>query len=270
MPGEMVDARKPAAAGVFYPADRELLARTVQALLDAAPPASQRGRGARVPRAIIVPHGLLGLPGTVAAAAWSRVAPHAARFKRVVLVGPSHHAQFAGIAAPFADSFATPMGQVEVDRIAIETVRRFPQLLLSDEPHEQEPSLEVQLPFVQALLPQVTIVPLVVGEAEDAETAEVLDSLWDDGTLLVVSTDLSHYHDATTAQRLDLATARAIEALDPSKIQEDQACGHAALRGLLVVARARTLRATRLDLRHSGETSGDLGEVIGYGSFALA
>ncbi|MGH7295135.1 MAG: AmmeMemoRadiSam system protein B [Polyangiaceae bacterium] len=265
----MVEARKPVAAGVFYPAEPELLSRTVLALLEAAPPASRPGR-ARFPRAIVVPHGLLGLEGTVAAAAWSRVAPHAARFKRVVLVGPSHHALFAGVAAPFVDSFATPLGTVEVDRIAIETARRFPQFLLSDEPHEQEPSLEVQLPFVQTLLPGVTIVPLVVGEGDDGEAAEVLASLWDDASLLVVSTDLSHYHDASTAERLDLATARAIDALDAAKIQEDQACGHAALRALLVVARSRALRATRLELRHSGETSGDLGEVIGFGSFAFA
>ncbi|HEY8089671.1 MAG TPA: AmmeMemoRadiSam system protein B, partial [Polyangiaceae bacterium] len=153
----MVDARRPAAAGVFYPADSELLGRTVRALLDAAPPASRPGsRAARFPRAIVVPHGLLGLAGTVAAAAWSRVAPHAARYKRVVILGPSHHAQFAGLAAPFSDAFATPLGPVEVDRIGIETARCFPQLFISDEPHEQEPSLEVQLPFVQLVLPEVT------------------------------------------------------------------------------------------------------------------
>jgi AmmeMemoRadiSam system protein B len=266
----MVDARKPAAAGVFYPAERELLARTVRDLLDAAPASKPGSRAGRAPRGLVVPHGVTGLAGTVAAAAWARVAPHASRFRRVVLLGPSHHVQFAGIAAPFADSFATPLGTVEVDRIAIETARRLPQLVVSDEPHEQEPSLEVQLPFVQTLLPGVSIVPLLVGETEDADAGALLESLWDDGTLAVVSTDLSHYHDAATAQRLDQGTARAIEALDPLPIREDQACGHAALRALLLVARARTLRATRLDLRHSGETSGDLGEVIGFGSFAIA
>jgi hypothetical protein len=267
----MVDARRPAAAGVFYPADSELLGRTVRALLDAAPPASRPGsRAARFPRAIVVPHGLLGLAGTVAAAAWSRVAPHAARYKRVVILGPSHHAQFAGLAAPFSDAFATPLGPVEVDRIGIETARCFPQLFISDEPHEQEPSLEVQLPFVQLVLPEVTILPLVVGETEDAESAQVIESLWNDTTLVVVSTDLSHYHDAATAQRIDHATGQAIEALEALRIQEEQACGHAALRGLLVVARARGLRASRVELRHSGETSGDLSEVIGYGSFVFA
>src|ERR1700733_1389146 len=158
----MVDARKPVAAGVFYPAERDVLARTVRDLLSAAPPSRSAPPLVR-PRAIVVPHGIVGPAGQVAAAGWARVAPHAARVRRVVLLGPAHHTQFAGIAAPFADSFSTPLGGVEVDRIAIETARRFPQLVVSDEPHEQEPSLEVQVPFVQLLLPGATIVPLLVG-----------------------------------------------------------------------------------------------------------
>jgi len=269
MPSQaMVDARKPAAAGVFYPAERELLARTVRELIDAVPPSRTTARAGRL-RAIVVPHGVLGTAGTVAATAWARVASHAARFRRVVLLGPAHHTQFIGIAAPFADTFATPLGAVEVDRIAIEVVRRFPQLVVSDAPHEQEPSLEVQLPFVQTLLPNAIIVPLLVGEIEDADAAEVVDALWDDDTLVVVSTDLSHYYEATEAQQLDEATACAVEALDARPIGEDQACGHAALRGLLTAARARKLKATRLDVRHSGEVSGDLTEVVGYGAFMV-
>jgi AmmeMemoRadiSam system protein B len=188
----------------------------------------------------------------------------------VLLLGPAHHAPFAGIAAPFADSFATPLGPVEVDRIAIETARRFPQLLVSDVPHEQEPSLEVQLPFVQTILPDAQVVPLVVGDLDDQDAAQVIDALWDDETLVVVSTDLSHYFDAATAQRLDEATARAVEALDALPIGEEQACGHAALRAALLVARARGLHATRLDVRHSGEASGDLGEVVGFGAFHIS
>ncbi|HEX3344199.1 MAG TPA: AmmeMemoRadiSam system protein B, partial [Polyangiaceae bacterium] len=252
----MVDARKPAAAGVFYPAEPEILARTVRELLDAVPPSKTSARAARV-RAVVVPHGLLGPAGAVAAAAWARVATQAARFRRVVLLGPAHHTQFVGIAAPFADTFATPLGAVDVDRIAVEVLRRFPQLLVSDDPHEQEPSLEVQLPFVQTVLPNTTIVPLLVGEIEDADAAEILDALWVEETLVVVSTDLSHYYDAVTAKRLDEATARSIEALDADAIREEQACGHSALRGLLTAARGRKLRASKLDVRHSGEVSGE-------------
>jgi hypothetical protein len=253
---------------VFYPAERELLARTVRELLDTAPASRATPKGARV-RAIVVPHGVFGPAGAVAAAAWARVAPQASRVRRVVLLGPGHHVPFTGIAAPFADSFATPMGTVEVDRIAIETLRRFPQLVVSDVPHEQEPSLEVQLPFVQTLLAGVTIVPLIVGELTDEEGAEVLEWLWDDDTLLVVSTDLSHYFDAPTAQRMDEATAQAVEALEPLAIGQEQACGHAALRALLIVARARGMRARRVELRHSGEVTGEIDEVIGFGAFTV-
>jgi AmmeMemoRadiSam system protein B len=265
----MVDARRPAAAGVFYPAEREVLARTVRELLDASPPSRTTARGARV-RAIIVPHGMLGPAGPVAAAAWARVEPHATRIRRVLVLGPAHHAAFAGVAAPFADSFATPLGAVDVDRIAIETARRFPALVVSDQPHEQEPSLEVQLPFVQTILPSATLIPLVFGDIDDQDAAQIVDALWDDETLVVVSTDLSHYFDAATATRLDEATARAVEALEPLPIGEEQACGHGAMRAHLLVARARGLRATRIDVRHSGEASGDLSEVVGFGAFAVA
>jgi MEMO1 family protein len=264
----MVDARKPTAAGVRYPAEAEALACMVRDLLAAAPPRPVSSRVA-CPRAIIVPHGMRGPAGVVAAATWACVAPHAARVRRVVLLGPAHHMRFAGIAAPFTDGFATPLGVVEVDRIAIETARRYAQLVVSDEPHEQEASLEVQVPFVQTLLPGVPIVPLLVGEIDDADAVLVVDSLWDEETLVVVSTDLSHYHDAASALRLDESTACAIETLEALRIGEEQACGHAALRALLMAAWTRRFYAERVDLRHSGETSGDLSEVMGFGGFVV-
>jgi AmmeMemoRadiSam system protein B len=264
----MVDARKPTAAGVFYPAEGEILACTIRELLAAVPSPPTTSRVGRV-RAIVVPHAIRGAAGAVAAATWARVTPHVALLRRVVLLGPAHHTRFAGIAAPFADCFATPLGVVEVDRIAIETARRFPQLVVSDEPHEQEASLEVQVPFVQTLLPKVSIVPLLVGEVDDQDAAQVVDSLWDDETLLVVSTDLSHYHDASSAQRLDEATAHAIETLQGVRIGEEQACGHAALRALLVAAWARGFSALQVALRHSGEESGHPSEVIGFGGFVV-
>lgn len=269
----MVEARKPTAAGVSYPAEREALEGTVRDLLaraqTAIAPQPARGDGARAPRAIVVPHAIRGTAGEVAAAAWARVVPVASRIARVLLLGPAHHASFGGIAAPFADAFATPLGSVTVDRLAIEGARRFTQVVVSDGPHEQEPSLEVQLPFVQTVLVDKPIVPLLVGELSDAEASEVLSALWDDGTLVVVSTDLSHYFDAATARRLDESTALAIEALDGSAIAEENACGHAALRALLLVARERRLRASRIELRHSGEMTGDLDEVVGYGAFTI-
>jgi AmmeMemoRadiSam system protein B len=264
----MVHARKPTAAGVGYPAEGEALACMMRDLLAGAPTRPATSRVAR-PRAIIVPHGMRGPAGVVAAATWARVAPDAGRLRRVVLLGPAHHTRFAGIAAPFADGFATPLGVVEVDRIAIETARRFAQLVVSDEPHEQEASLEVQVPFVQTLLPGVPIVPLLVGEIDDHDAVEVVDSLWDEETLVVVSTDLSHYHDAVSAQRLDESTACAIETLQALRIGEEQACGHAALRAMLMAAWPRRFYAERVDMRHSDEISGDVSEVMGFGGFAV-
>ena len=264
----MVDARKPAAAGVFYPAEREGLVERLRELLDAAA-SDQPGPSGWPARAIVVPHAMSGASGTVAAAAWQRVASSKAHLKRVVLLGPAHHVPFGGIAAPFADAFATPLGVVPVDRLAIEALRRFPQLAVNDLPHEQEPSLEAQLPFVQTVLDGVPVLPLIVGELADEDAAEVLGAIWDDATLVVVSTDLSRYFDAPSARRLDEETARAIEALEGTTIREERACGHAALRALLLVARARKMHATRLVLAHSGDRSGESDEVVGYGAFVF-
>jgi AmmeMemoRadiSam system protein B len=264
----MVDARKPAAAGVFYPADSERLATMIRGLLAAAKTARHPPRPSRV-RAIVVPHGIMGAAGAIAAAAWSLVASPSARIARVLLLGPAHHVPFAGIAAPFADSFATPLGEVAVDRLAIEGVRHLPQIVVNDLPHEQEPSLEAQLPMLQTCLPEATMVPLVVGDVTDAEGAQVVEALWDESTLAVVSTDLSRYFDVATAKRLDEATARAIESLDAAFVGEQQACGHAALRALLTVARARKLTAVRIGLGHSDHADADPDEVMGLGAFVL-
>ena len=141
---------------------------------------------------------------------------------------------------------------------------------MSDLPHEQEASLDVQLPFLQTIAPTATVVPLLFGQIDDQEAAEIIDALWDDGTLVVVSTDLSHYFDAATATAHDERTARAVEALEPAGIGEDQACGHAALRGLLLAARGRRLRASRLALRHAAPSGDDGSEVVGLGAFAVA
>jgi AmmeMemoRadiSam system protein B len=265
----MVDARKPAAAGVFYPADRDVLATTLRDLLAGAK-ASGATAGARAgAHAIVVPHRILGTGGMIAAAGWARVAARTLPVKQIVLLGPSHHVPFAGIAAPFADSFATPLGVVPVDRLAIEALRRFPQVSVTDLPHEQEPSLEVQVPFIQVVAESATIVPLLVGEVSDPEAAEVIESLWDDSTLVVVSTDLSRYFDAATARTHDEATACAIESLQGAALGEQQACAHAALRAVLMLAQSRKLRVTRLALGHSGESSGEQDEVVGLGAFML-
>ena len=267
----MVDARSPAAAGVFYPAERAQLVSTVQELLATARaaeiPAAVQGKPLR---AIVAAHSPYSSSGAVAAAAWARVSPSTVgHVRRVVVLGPAHHVPLGGVAAPFADAFETPIGTLAVDRIAIEAARRFPRFAVSDAPHDQEHSIEAQLPFIQTVLEQPAIVPLLVGDDGEEDAAEILETLWDQATLVVVSTDLSHYFDAVTAQRLDESTARCVESLRPEGIGSQQACGAASLRALLRVAKARGLTVTRLALRHSGESSGEQAEFIGFGSFAV-
>jgi len=259
--------RAPAVAGSFYPADpkelRELVAHT---LAGATPPAEDEPAA----RALIAPHAGYVYSGGVAAVAWLRAARLADRIRRVVLLGPAHRAFLRGLAAPRADAFSTPLGVVPIDRASIDALIDLPQLSASDAPHAGEHCLEVQLPFLQCVLPAVPIVPLVVGDAGDDEVQEVIERLWEDaGTLTVISSDLSHYHDYATARRMDAASCRAIEALDPARLGPESACGRVPVRGLLCAARALGLTARTLDLRNSGDTAGGRERVVGYGAWAF-
>ncbi len=270
----MVDARKPTAAGVYYPSAPQVLARTVRELVDAAVDAARSAPRAKRVQAIVAPHGRLAASGAVAAAAWARVVPRAPQIRRIVILGPAHHTVIAGVAAPFAEAFETPLGAVPVDRIAIEAARRWPELTLADAPHEHEHALEMQLPFAQTVVESPAIVPLLVGDVDDGELATALEAIWNDATLIVVSTDMSRYHEAATAAALDEATARAVEALDPPAIGPEQACGWIALRALLRVAAARQWTATRVaagsgTLLTSESAPPEADEVTGYGAFVL-
>jgi MEMO1 family protein len=279
----MVDARKPTAAGLYYPSAPQVLARTVRELVDAAA-ADARGQSPSHPsppsprtkrvQAIVAPHGRLAASGPIAAAAWARVIPRAQQVRRVVILGPAHHTVIGGVVAPFAEAFETPLGPVPVDRIAIEAARRWPELALADAPHEHEHALEMQLPFAQTVIEAPAIVPLLVGDVDDGELAAALEAMWNDTTLIVVSTDLSRYHAASAAAALDEATARAVEALDPPAIGPEQACGWIALRALLRVAAARDWTATRVGggfgtLWTEESAPTEIDEVTGFGAFAL-
>lgn len=256
--------RPAAVAGQFYPADPKELRGTVEAFLSAA-------ASAKVfpPKCLIAPHAGYPYSGPIAAAAYAQLVG-ADFITRVVLIGPSHFVHFRGIAGSSASQFQTPLGPVPVDEQAYAKVKDLPQFVISDKAHSREHSLEVHLPFLQVLLPRFSIVPLVVGEATPEEVAEVLDRLWGQNeTLVVASTDLSHYHDAETARRLDRATADAIVQMRPEAISEDRACGRLAVSGLLRIAAARQLRTRELDLRNSGDTAGPRHQVVGYGAFAL-
>jgi MEMO1 family protein len=262
-----VRVRAPAVAGFFYPEDPRELAAAVDACLAAAPPS----RGEPTPKALIVPHAGYVYSGPVAASAYARIAPHAGAIRRVLLFGPAHRVWVRGLAAPRVDAFATPLGVVPIDRAAIDAVVALPQVEVSDAPHAGEHSLEVQLPFLQRVLGEFALAPFAVGDASADETAEVIERLWGGPeTLVLVSSDLSHYHDYATARRLDRAVCTAIEALDPAALGPDAACGCVPVSGLLRVARRRGLHVETLDLRSSGDTAGDRDRVVGYGAWAFA
>ncbi|MEX2164994.1 MAG: AmmeMemoRadiSam system protein B [Sulfuricaulis sp.] len=258
----MPSVRNPAVAGLFYPRDpRELHAMVGEYL------SSAQAAGA-VPKAIIAPHAGYIYSGPIAASAYLRIKPARGRITRVVLLGPAHRVGFHGLALSSADYFLTPLGRVPVDQEAVEKISRLPQVHEMDAAHAQEHSLEVHLPFLQEVLGEFNLVPLVVGDAEPGEVAEVLELLWGGPeTLIVISSDLSHYHDYKTAQKLDRATSQAIEQLRPEDIQYDHACGRNPVNGLLHMARKRGLKAKTVDLRNSGDTAGTQDRVVGYGAY---
>ncbi len=257
--------RSPAVAGMFYPADPATLARDVRSLLDSA-----ARPGAARPKAIIAPHAGYIYSGPVAASVYARLIPARHDVSRVVLVGPSHRVAFRGIAASSADAFDTPLGRINVDRDSINGLLVLPGVAVLDAAHSEEHSLEVHLPFLQAIFDRFTLVPLVVGDASADSVAAVLDALWGGSeTLIVVSSDLSHYLDYKAARGVDLATRDAIERLDPAAITFDQACGRLPIAGLLTVARRRDLTVETVDLRNSGDTAGPRDQVVGYGAWCF-
>jgi AmmeMemoRadiSam system protein B len=262
----MPQIREPAVAGMFYPDDPLLLQQQVEGLLEREAPA------ALCPKALIVPHAGYIYSGPVAASAYSLLPPCRDRIQRVVLLGPAHRVPFTGIAASSAQYFATPLGMMRVDQEAMDRILTKPQVRVLDEAHQDEHSLEVQLPFLQTVLNKdVGLVPLLVGDARPKDVTDVIETLWDGPeTLIVISSDLSHYHDYHTAQHLDQATSMAIEQLNPEAIDYQQACGRTPLNGLLYAARHHKLHARALDVRNSGDTAGGRDRVVGYGAYAFA
>ncbi len=284
MKTESESIRAPAVAGAFYPASALQLGRLVDSLLDSARTQVERSTrdgsvkigvstaapSAAVPKAIIVPHAGYSCSAPIAASAF-----HALRgargITRVVLLGPSHFVGFRGLALAHAHAFATPLGCVPVDVSAYDPLEHLPQVRVFDRAHEPEHCLEVELPFLQRCLPSARIVPLLTGEGTDAEVAEVLDLLWDGTeTLIVISSDLSHYLEYHAARALDEQTADSIEQLKPHEIQPEQACGSLGIRGLLLAARKHGITASTLDLRNSGDTIGSRQRVVGYGAFSFS
>lgn len=262
----MSPIRPAAVAGFFYPADAGTLARDVATMLAEARPAVA---AAPVPKAIIAPHAGYVYSGPIAASAYATLQAARDRIRRVVLLGPTHRTPVRGLAVPAAAAFASPLGNVAIDREAIDRVADLPQVVVSDAPHALEHSLEVHLPFLQSVLASFSLVPFAVGRASPEEVAEVLDRLWGgEETLIVVSSDLSHYLPYAVARETDRDTVDAILRLD-AVIDHEQACGGTPVNGLLVAARRRGLHPHLLDLRNSGDTAGDRSRVVGYCSIAF-
>jgi AmmeMemoRadiSam system protein B len=226
-------------------------------------------KAAAVPKALIVPHAGYIYSGPIAANAYALLAPARDTIKRVILLGPTHRVAVRGLAVPTAARFSTPLGSVDLDTEAIGRIRSLPQVVVSDDAHALEHSLEVHVPFLQTVLADFTLVPLAVGHAAPGEVAEVIDALYGGPeTLIVVSSDLSHYLAYAQAQRVDRETCDAILELR-TDIDHDQACGATPVAGLALAARRRRLAPELLDLRNSGDTAGDKGRVVGYASFAF-
>ncbi len=263
----MNQVRQPAVAGSFYPMRQDALSRDVLGLLKTAGAGVERN--AAVPKALIVPHAGYIYSGSTAALAYARLAPAHARITRVVLLGPVHRVAVRGIAVTNELAFATPLGTIEVDQPALATLATLRQVVSSPAAHAQEHSLEVQLPFLQLVLDEFTLVPLAVGDATPAEVAQVLDLVWGGPeTLIVISSDLSHYRSYQAAQAMDQATTQSI--LDgTATLTHQQACGGTPINGLLLAARQHGLRPQLLGQCNSGDTAGDRARVVGYAAFAF-
>ncbi len=258
--------RPAAVAGAFYPDDPAVLAAEVRQCLEVA---ARPRPGERPPKAIIAPHAGYVYSGPIAGTAYARIAPLKGRVTRVVLAGPAHRVFVRGAAVPRAGAFSTPLGVIELDAEALDRLRALPFVETSDQAHALEHSLEVHLPFLQSVLGAFRLVPVVVGDASPDEMAALFEAAWGgEETLIVVSSDLSHYLPYATARERDRETARAIVGLSP-RIEPDEACGAAPVNGLLEAARRRGLEAELLDLRNSGDTAGGRGQVVGYGAFAF-
>ncbi|OGA96625.1 MAG: hypothetical protein A3G27_20545 [Betaproteobacteria bacterium RIFCSPLOWO2_12_FULL_66_14] len=258
--------RAPAVAGLFYPREPHLLAREVRDFLDVA---ASDPLTPGFPKIVVVPHAGYIYSGPVAAPAYDLLRPALGIVRRVVLLGPCHRVPVRGMALPGAGAFDTPLGRIAVDRAAVGKLRADPNVADMREAHDFEHALEVQLPFLQTVLGDFSLVPLVVGAIPAQAVARVLDLLWGgDETLIVISSDLSHYLPYEDARSMDGATARAIVGFDPH-INHEQACGATPLSGALLAARQRGFGARLLDLRNSGDTAGGSSRVVGYGSFAF-
>ena len=254
----------PAVAGVFYPVNPKQLQQMLDNFLEDAK------TGEKVPKAIIAPHAGYIYSGPIAASAYARLKNAITPITRVVLIGPAHRLAFNGLAVSRAQAFKTPLGEVPVDLKAVEQIIQFQFVDYLEQAHAHEHSLEVHLPFLQATLSDFKVVPILAGDATPEQVARIIDALWGgDETLIVISSDLSHYHDYVTANKLDRETSDLIEKQQYEALGYSSACGKVPVSGLLKLTRDKSLTVKNIDLRNSGDTAGDKSRVVGYGAYVV-
>ena len=257
--------KEPHVAGQFYPADRDACAALVAAKLQSA-----RANPIDAAKIMIAPHAGFNFSGAVAGSIYGPLKNRADSITRVVLLGPAHRVAFKGIAITSADQWRSPLGLVPVDWDAVRTALRLPHVAISDDAFAGEHSMEVHLPFLQYVLGSFELVPLLVGDADIETVSAAIDLLWGGPeTLIVISSDLSHFHDYDTANALDSETSQLIELGRSTQLNGKRACGHRAIAGALDQALRRDLRITAVDVRNSGDTYGNKSRVVGYGAFAM-
>jgi AmmeMemoRadiSam system protein B/AmmeMemoRadiSam system protein A len=262
--------RAAAVAGTFYSDNPEVLKADIDGFLKEAQIKHAPNEDETPPKALVAPHAGYIYSGAVAASAYIKLLPIKEQIKRVILLGPAHRVPVGGLALCSADYYETPLGRVPLDKALSKKISKLPQVFTFDDTHLQEHSLEVHVPFLQTILNDFTLLPLVVGQASAREVAEVLESVWgSDETLIVISTDLSHFLDYENCNKLDSETVDAIEKMDVHRINGNQACGRIPLKGMLDVARHKGMEITTLDVRNSGDTAGTKDRVVGYGSWML-
>ncbi|MCW8889787.1 MAG: AmmeMemoRadiSam system protein B [Sedimenticola sp.] len=262
----MQTIKSPAVAGLFYPADPDKLHHDIQNYLAQAP-----GKQAIRPKALIAPHAGYVYSGPVAGSAYACLRDISAEISRVIILAPAHRVAFRGIAYSAATHFQTPLGLITVDLMSLSQITDLPAVTKNSRAFDEEHSIEVHLPFLQEVLSHFSIVPLLVGDATAEQVMTVLEQLWGGSeTLVVISSDLSHYLDYESARKMDFNTSHAIEALQPAALSFHSACGKTPVSGLLLSAKRHGLHATTLDLRNSGDTAGSHDRVVGYGAYAFS
>jgi hypothetical protein len=261
--------RPSSVAGTFYPGNNQDLRTTVERLLAEVSPLEGHVPP-KAPKAIVVPHAGYVYSGSMAARAYAQLIPVRDQITRVILLGPCHRVAVRGLALSSAEAFSTPLGPIELDQHASDHIKMLPQVSVFDQTHRDEHSLEVHLPFLQVVLGDFKLVPLVVGDSSNEEIVQVLDTLWGGPeTLIVISTDLSHFLDYDEANAIDTRTCHMIEQLNSEDISRDQACGRIPLKGFLSLAKHKSMRVETLGMNNSGDTAGSKDRVVGYGSWAF-